>query len=95
MPSPGQRDLTADVDFPRVRRICESEGLSVHGPVSQSYFLTRLGARERAQYLSRPTAIALKKSAKPCRNWSRPTEMGERFKAIALTPHGVAAPPGF
>lgn len=92
---PGASDLTADVDFPRVRRIAESEGLAVHGPISQNYFLTRLGARERAQYLSKANSARAEEIREAVQKLVSPTEMGERFKAMALTPHGVAAPPGF
>src|SRR5690606_341752 len=48
---PGSCDLTADVDFLRLKRIAEREGLAVHGPIQQGYFLTRLGALERAKSL--------------------------------------------
>jgi NADH dehydrogenase [ubiquinone] 1 alpha subcomplex assembly factor 7 len=92
---PGASDLTADVDFPRLRRICESEGVATHGPISQNYFLTRLGARERAQYLSKANTARADEIRDAVQKLVSPTEMGERFKAIALTPHGATAPPGF
>ena len=82
-------------DFPRLRRICESEGVAVHGPISQNYFLTRLGARERAQYLSKANSARADEIRNAVQKLVSPTEMGERFKAVALTPHGGTAPPGF
>lgn len=92
---PGASDLTADVDFPRLRRICESEGLAVHGPIQQRYFLTRLGARERAEALIRANPQRADEIREAVEKLVSPDQMGARFKAIAMTPHGVDAPPGF
>jgi len=92
---PGASDLTADVDFPRMRRICESEGLAVHGPIQQRYFLTRLGAKERAEQLIAANPRRAEEIARAVDKLVSPEQMGARFKAIALTPYGVDAPPGF
>jgi NADH dehydrogenase [ubiquinone] 1 alpha subcomplex assembly factor 7 len=92
---PGASDLTADVDFPRLRRLAEKDGLLVHGPIRQGPFLERLGARERAQYLSKANAQRASEIRDAVQKLVSPDQMGERFKAIALTPQDAAPPPGF
>ena len=92
---PGFSDLTADVDFPRFKRICESEGLMVHGPIRQSYFLTRLGARERAQSLAAANPARANDIKAAVQKLVAPEDMGARFKVICLTPYGAETPPGF
>jgi NADH dehydrogenase [ubiquinone] 1 alpha subcomplex assembly factor 7 len=92
---PGMCDLTADVDFPRMKKIGESEGLAVHGPIQQGYFLTRLGARERAQSLGRANPARADEISAAVQKLIAPEQMGSRFKAICFTPYGVDAPPGF
>jgi NADH dehydrogenase [ubiquinone] 1 alpha subcomplex assembly factor 7 len=92
---PGFCDLTADVDFPRLKRICESEGLMVHGPISQGHFLTRLGARERAQSLAKANPGRATEIKAAAQKLLTPEEMGARFKVICLTPYGAETPPGF
>ncbi|MBK8841098.1 MAG: SAM-dependent methyltransferase [Hyphomonadaceae bacterium] len=92
---PGLSDLTADVDFPRLRKISESEGLAVHGPIQQRYFLTRLGAKERAEALIRANPQRADEIRRGVEELVSPNHMGARFKCVALTPYGVNAPPGF
>jgi len=93
--APGQSDLTADVDFARLTRICESEGLMVHGPIRQGYFLTRLGARERAQSLANANPGRAGEIKAAVQKLVAPEDMGARFKAICLAPYGTETPPGF
>ena len=92
---PGLSDLTADVDFPRLRRICESEGLAVHGPTQQRYFLIKLGAKERTEALIRANPQRADEIRRAVEKLVSPDQMGTRFKCIAMTPHGVEPPPGF
>jgi NADH dehydrogenase [ubiquinone] 1 alpha subcomplex assembly factor 7 len=92
---PGFCDITADVDFPRFKRICESEGLMVHGPILQSYFLTRLGARERAQSLANANPGRSSEIKAAVHKLVATEEMGARFKVICLAPYGAETPPGF
>jgi SAM-dependent MidA family methyltransferase len=92
---PGLSDLTADVDFLRLKSIAEREGLAVHGPIQQGYFLTRLGALERARSLGRANPVRAEEIAESVRKLVAPEEMGSRFKAVCLAPAGVDAPPGF
>jgi NADH dehydrogenase [ubiquinone] 1 alpha subcomplex assembly factor 7 len=92
---PGACDLTADVDFPRLRRIALSEGLTVHGPMRQGYFLTRLGAWERSKILGKSNPARAEEIANGVTRLTSPEDMGARFKVVCLAPHGAPAPAGF
>ena len=92
---PGACDLTVDVDFPRLRRLCLAEGLSVHGPLQQGYFLTRLGAQERGRKLAACNPSRAHEVLEGVRRLTDPGEMGERFKVVALAPHDAPTPAGF
>jgi SAM-dependent MidA family methyltransferase len=92
---PGSADLTADVDFPRLRRLAEAQGLAVHGPIQQGYFLTRLGALERSRALATANPGRADEITAGVKKLVAPAEMGSRFKAICLSPQGAETPPGF
>jgi NADH dehydrogenase [ubiquinone] 1 alpha subcomplex assembly factor 7 len=92
---PGTSDLTADVDFRRLRRLAEAAGLSVHGPVSQGSFLTALGAREREQALKTSNPARAAEIAQMIDKLVSPDEMGERFKLISIGSPGLGPPAGF
>ena len=53
--SPGLVDLSADVDFTALAEAATgaSEGIEVHGPVEQGFWLESVGIRERLQMLCR------------------------------------------
>ncbi|KAL8791081.1 MAG: hypothetical protein Q9213_000288 [Squamulea squamosa] len=53
--SPGEVDLSADVDFMALveTALGASERIEVHGPIEQGVFLEQLGIRERAEMLIR------------------------------------------
>ncbi len=92
---PGASDLTADVDFGRLRRLAEAAGLSVHGPVSQGPFLTALGARERQAALVTANPARATDIAQMIDTLVSPDQMGERFKLISIGSPGLGAPAGF
>lgn len=99
--SPGEADLTAQVDFAAFARTVREEGaragapLAVDGPVTQAEFLGRLGIVERASRLmsanpSQATAI----ETGVARLLAVPG-MGDRFKVIGLRSAGLPPLPGF
>jgi NADH dehydrogenase [ubiquinone] 1 alpha subcomplex assembly factor 7 len=92
---PGTSDLTADVDFGRLRQLAEAAGLSVHGRVSQGSFLTALGAREREQALTTSNPARAAEIAQMIDKLVSPDQMGERFKLISIGSPGLSAPAGF
>ena len=92
---PGGSDLTADVDFARLKRLAGAQGLAVHGPIGQGYFLNRLGAQERALALATANPARADEITAAVRKLVAAEEMGSRFKAICLAPQGTPAPAGF
>lgn len=91
---PGAADLTAHVDFGALTRSAHTEGARVHGPVDQKTLLGRLGIELRAAALAKTSADPAALQAATHR-LTDPTQMGELFKAIAVTPSNGPAPPGF
>ncbi len=92
---PGERDLTAHVDFGTLAEAARAEGAVVHGPVGQGAFLEALGIGPRAAALA---AAAPEKAAGIEADRARLTgadQMGELFKVIAVTAPGWPVPEGF
>ena len=92
---PGASDLTADVDFARLVRLCKQQGLGIHGPVPQSDFLIRLGALQRADTLSRANPERAADTRAAVNKLVEPSEMGARFQVLAITSPGAETPPAF
>ncbi|KAJ2970608.1 hypothetical protein NQ176_g8109 [Zarea fungicola] len=102
--SPGLVDLSADVDFTAIAAAAtlSSDGVEVHGPISQADFLELMGIRERAAALAKgagsnkEAAEAIDKAYKRlvCRG---PSGMGKVYKALAILPEngGKRRPVGF
>ena len=93
---PGAADLTAHVDFADFAAAAAAEGARIWGPVPQGVFLARLGIDARAARLvagAEPDAALLIRSG--CRRLVDPTEMGQLFKALALTHPASPPPAGF
>ena len=84
----GEADITAHVNFADLTTTAEAEGAVVYGPITQSDFLTRLGARERFQKLDKPDPLAERKLLDPA-------YMGTLFKVLALTAADSPPPAGF
>ena len=92
---PGNRDLTAHVDFATLGAAAGVEGVRVEGPVGQGTFLTALGIEQRSAVLA---------SATPARAQSINTDrarlvddeaMGGLFKVMAWTSPVWPIPAGF
>jgi NADH dehydrogenase [ubiquinone] 1 alpha subcomplex assembly factor 7 len=93
--APGERDLSAHVDFAALAAAARDAGAAVFGPLGQGAFLESLGIVRRTERLiasNRRPDLSL---------WSDldrligPGQMGTLFKALAILPAGSAAPPGF
>ena len=87
--APGEKDITAHVDFTGIALAAQDAGLTVLGYTSQARFLLNLGLAELMAQSDLPTrANAMKLIAEH--------EMGELFKVIGLaTPGHVWAARGF
>ncbi|KAK4250545.1 putative S-adenosyl-L-methionine-dependent methyltransferase-domain-containing protein [Corynascus novoguineensis] len=109
---PGLTDLSADVDFAAIAEAATraSEGVEVHGPVSQADFLQWMGIRERVDMLTRAikdaagtNAVEADKKVEDVKKaWTRlvdrgPGGMGKVYKALAILPEneGKRRPVGF
>lgn len=92
----GSADLTAHVDFAALARAARKAGATVHGPVPQGMFLTRIGFMQRTGALARsqPPARAAAMMA-GAQRLVEPDRMGRLFKAMAVCGAGCATPPGF
>ncbi len=94
--APGEADLTAHVDFSRLKTLACTAGAVAHGPVPQGAFLRRLGIAARAATLVRAATPAQKRDIEQAmRRLIEPDEMGTLFKALAVTAPGLPIPPGF
>ncbi|HEY8064727.1 MAG TPA: SAM-dependent methyltransferase [Methylosinus sp.] len=98
--APGEADLTTHVDFAALARAATAVGATVQGPVTQGAFLRQLGVVERAEALKKRATqeqraeidVALARltgAGDPKR------DMGELFKAIAVTHPDMPLLPGF
>jgi NADH dehydrogenase [ubiquinone] 1 alpha subcomplex assembly factor 7 len=95
--APGQADVTAHVDFQSLSRAAESVGARVHGPVTQSEFLTRLGIETRATTLmakAAPEVSAEISSAMRRLVGSGRGGMGTMFKVLGVSVPDLAPLPG-
>eukprot|EP01116_Phalansterium_solitarium_P009705 TRINITY_DN2396_c0_g2_i1.p1 TRINITY_DN2396_c0_g2~~TRINITY_DN2396_c0_g2_i1.p1 ORF type:complete len:183 (+),score=39.00 TRINITY_DN2396_c0_g2_i1:533-1081(+) len=96
--SPGQCDLTVDVDFAFIRRsVASHPNLKVSGPVTQSLLLQQLGIQDRLTHLLRHAKS--KEEAEiiisGCRRLVEPDQMGTKYKALAIYHKDLPQPPGF
>lgn len=101
--SPGQVDVSADVDFTALAEsaIEASEGVEVHGPVEQGDFLQALGITERMKQLLRVIQDEGKRKNLETA-WQRLIEkggsgMGKLYKVMTIVPEndGKRRPVGF
>ncbi|MEE9303883.1 MAG: SAM-dependent methyltransferase [Thiotrichaceae bacterium] len=82
--NPGLQDITANVDFTHVAEAADNNGLSVSGFTSQAAFLTGCGLEDLFVDELTKNPEQQYQLAQQVRTLSLPSEMGERFKIIAL-----------
>ena len=102
--SPGQVDLSADVDFLGLAEaaIDASERVEVHGPIEQGEWLKRMGVQERAEMLIKAAGDDTTKADTVRKAVQRLVErgggaMGRLYKVMAIVPEaqGKRRPVGF
>jgi SAM-dependent MidA family methyltransferase len=86
---PGLQDITAWVDFTRVAEAATAAQLEVSGYATQAALLLALGLEQELACINAPIEHA--KLASQARVLLLPGEMGETFKAVALT-RGLDSP---
>lgn len=96
--SPGLVDLSADVDFLALAdaALDASPGVEVHGPVEQSFFLSTMGIKERADRLLKAAKDEDTRRRLET-GWKRlvdrgPNGMGKTYKAMAIVPYKKQGP---
>ncbi|KAH7078123.1 S-adenosyl-L-methionine-dependent methyltransferase [Paraphoma chrysanthemicola] len=91
--APGLVDLSADVDFLALAdaALDASPGVEIHGPVEQSFFLSTMGIKERAERLLKGAKDEETRRRLET-GWKRlvdrgPNGMGKTYKAMAIVPY--------
>ncbi|MEC7803290.1 MAG: SAM-dependent methyltransferase [Pseudomonadota bacterium] len=92
---PGLQDITAWVDFSQIANAAEREHLQVSGYTTQAQFLIAAGLDRQLERTVSADLIAQVQRAGQARRLVMPGEMGETFKAMALTRGSVDPPSGF
>lgn len=91
--APGERDLTAHVDFAALA--VAAEGVRISGPVSQGAWLDAMGLPLRAAALARAAPERTGEIAAARDRLSAPSQMGRLFKILAFTARDWQEPAGF
>jgi hypothetical protein len=96
--SPGLVDLSADVDFLALAdsALNASPGIEVHGPVEQSFFLSTMGIKERADRLLKGAKDEETRRRLET-GWKRLIDrgangMGKTYKAMSIVPYKAKGP---
>jgi len=92
---PGLQDITANVNFTAVAEAADNANLTVAGYLTQASFLGNSGLEEVFMKALDSDQNNQHKLAQQVRILSLPTEMGERFKFIALTRNYKTSLKGF
>jgi NADH dehydrogenase [ubiquinone] 1 alpha subcomplex assembly factor 7 len=82
---PGERDLTAHVDFATLAEAARAEGARSFGPVGQGDWLRAMGIAARAERLTAAAPERRDEIAGAVERLTGASEMGVLFKVLALT----------
>jgi SAM-dependent MidA family methyltransferase len=91
---PGERDLTAHVDFATLAEAARAEGARSHGPVAQGEWLQRMGIAARAERLSHTSPERRDEIAAAVKRLTSAGQMGTLFKVLAFTGSDWPEPAG-
>jgi SAM-dependent MidA family methyltransferase len=90
---PGQADVTAHVDFAALARTAEKAGAVARPVMTQGELLVRLGIVERANVLGRGKDEKTRDTiASAIERLAGPKQMGNLFKALAVSSEGLKLP---
>ena len=92
---PGERDLTAHVNFEALSETARAEGARVFGPVEQGAWLGAMGIDLRAAALARAAPERAAEIVADRDRLTAPDQMGRLFKAMALVAPSWPQPAGF
>ncbi|MET0136750.1 MAG: SAM-dependent methyltransferase, partial [Sphingobium sp.] len=92
---PGDRDMTAHVDFTPLGAVARSAGLTVSPLTEQGPFFNRLGMAARAAILADKSPVRREELAIALRRLTDAAEMGQLFKVMGAVNPDWPAPEGF
>lgn len=93
--NPGETDISAHVDFAALTEAARHD-CAVYGPIPQRALLQRLGIETRARQLLQGASEDQARDIEAAlRRLIGPDEMGNLFKALAITHPDLAPPPAF
>lgn len=92
---PGNRDLTAHVNFLEIANIGRMRNLQISGPVGQGPWLNALGIHQRAASLAQAAPDSADHIYSACRRLTGDDEMGSLFKVLAVRAPDWVKPEGF
>lgn len=95
LPTLGEADLTAHVNFAHLADAASQAGAVPHGPITQGDFLNLLGIEARARRLAQAGPEQADRVASALQRLTHPQEMGSLFKVLALTGPSAPVPPAF
>ena len=93
--APGERDLTAHVDFEALAAAALRNHVQCHGPVEQGTWLRAIGIDLRTDALSARFPDRADDIASARSRLVSPDQMGSLFKVMAVTAQGWEVPAGF
>lgn len=93
--SPGEADLSAQINFFELATALHAAGLAIDGPVTQAEFLGSLGIVERASRLMSANPQRAGEIETGVARLIAPNGMGTRFKAIGVRSPQLPPLPGF
>ena len=93
--APGERDLTAHVDFHALGAAAHGAGARIFGPAPQGVWLNAMGIKLRAASLAKAAPERGPEIAAARDRLTRPEQMGRLFKVMALVAPGWPEPAGF
>ncbi|CAN1722511.1 NADH dehydrogenase [ubiquinone] 1 alpha subcomplex assembly factor 7 [Hyphomicrobium sp. 1Nfss2.1] len=93
--TPGQADLTMQVDFTAFAHAIAAAGMRCDGPLPQAEFLGRLGAVERASRLMAANPARAAEIESGMARILAPTGMGGRFQVLGIRSVDVSPLPPF
>jgi SAM-dependent MidA family methyltransferase len=93
--APGERDLTAHVDFHALASAARAAGVRIFGPAPQGAWLNAMGIKLRAASLAKAAPERGPEIAAARARLTAPDQMGRLFKVMALVAPGWPEPAGF
>jgi NADH dehydrogenase [ubiquinone] 1 alpha subcomplex assembly factor 7 len=94
--SAGNADLTAHVNFHRIKQVAQAVNATVHGPATQGDWLASMGLEARLSSLYRTASAEQQTSlVSGARRLVDPQAMGRLFKTIAISTNATYQPEGF